>query len=62
MSHVLGNLSADVGDKLVSIPKKRLRIDQSAHAEDAEVEEDRVLVLEEMLVDNPNEGLRAADL
>jgi 14-3-3 protein epsilon len=62
MTHVLGQNPAGMNDNLVTIPKKRLRVDHTVQAEEAEVEQDIGLDSEDMLVDKQNEGLAAADI
>jgi hypothetical protein len=62
MTHVLGQNPAGMNDNLVTIPKKRLRVDHTVQAEEAEVEQGIGLDSEDMLVDKQNEGLAAADI
>jgi hypothetical protein len=61
LTNVMGQISAGTDDKLVTVPKKRLRTDQNLQAVDSEVEQGIGLESEDMQVDKYNEGLRAAD-
>jgi 14-3-3 protein epsilon len=60
MTNVMGQSSASMTDKLVTIPKKRLRIDQTVQTENSEVEQGIGLESENMQVDKHDEGLCAA--
>jgi hypothetical protein len=61
LTNVMGQISAGADDKLVTVPKKRLRTDQNVQAVDSEVEQGIGLESEDMQVDKYNEGLCAAD-
>jgi hypothetical protein len=60
MTNVMGQSSASMTDKLVTIPKKRLRIDQTVQTENSEVEQGIGLESENMQVDKHDEGLCTA--